>query len=342
MGETGLLGEFQAPPIERRYSPIEVEGRNLRGVGIRYGEIARMPFGRETFEPGAFGPDVSGLDAILRVQHNRDRAIARTPATLQLIDGPDALRMMATLPETREADDALTLVRAGVLRGLSLEFRAGNAPIIDGVRTVRRAGLAGLGLVDIPAYTGSTVEARSFEIRQDGDGLEGAFFYDVDTVISDRAQDGGEMETRRQDGVRKQRVAPRAFSFTLGAPDRDIQLLAGRSGDNVLASKLSGTLVLTDTPEALRFRVERLPETQAARDLRAVLAADAAEPGVQPLFRIPPPETVPEAVEIIPEPGNPGVFIEVVKQAVLTALAVVYRAPRGNPGQVSRRRQVWL
>ena len=342
MGETGLLGEFQAPPVERRYSPIEVEGRNLRGVGIRYGEVARMPFGRETFEPGAFGPSVSGLDVRLNVQHNRDRLIARTPGTLQLADGPDALRVMATLPETREADDALTLVRAGVLRGLSLEFRAGDAPIIDGVRTVRRAGLLAFGLVDTPAYHGSTVEARSFEIRQDGDGLEGSFFYDVDTVISDRAQDGGEMETRRQDGVRKQRVAPRAFSFTLGAPDRDIQLLAGRSGDNVLASKLSGTLILTDSPEALRFRVERLPETQAARDLRAVLAADAAEPGIQPLFRIPPPETVPEAVEIIPEPGNPGVFIEVVRQAVLTAIAVVYRPPRGNPGEVARRRRLWL
>ena len=341
MGETGLLGEFQAPPVERRYSPIEVEGRNLRGVGIRYGEVARMPGFRETFEPGAFG-DVASLDVLLNVQHDRDRAIARTPATLQLIDGPDALRMVATLPETRESDDALTNVRAGVLRGLSLEFRAGNAPFLDGVRTVRRAGLVGLGLVDKPAYHGSTVEARAFELRQDGDGLEGAFFYDVDTVISDRAQDNGEIETRRQDGVRKQRVSAGAFSFTLGDPAREINLLVGRSNDAVLASKLRGTLILTDSPEALRFRVERLPETQAARDLRAVLAAEAAEPGIQPIFRIPPPETVPESTEIIPEPGNDGVFIEVIKQAVLTAIAVVYRAPRGNPGIVSRRRRVWL
>ena len=154
MGESGHIGEFQAPPIERRFAPVEVDGRNLRGVGIRYGEIARMPFGRETFEPGAFG-DVRGLDVRLNVQHVRDRLIARTPQTLALTDGPDALRVLATLPETREADDALTLVRAGVLRGLSLEFRAGHAPIIDGVRTRARAGLLGLGLVDQPAYAGS-------------------------------------------------------------------------------------------------------------------------------------------------------------------------------------------
>ena len=128
--------------------------------------------------------------------------IARTPANPSANrTAPTRFRMMATLPETREADDALTLVRAGVLRGLSLEFRAGNAPIIDGVRTVRRGGLlAGLRISRyIPAYTRLNRRGpRSFEIRQDGDGLEGAFFYDVDTVISDRAQDGGEMETRRQ------------------------------------------------------------------------------------------------------------------------------------------------
>ena len=298
-----------------------------------------MPGFRETFKPGAFG-DVSGLDVLLNVQHDRNRAIARTPATLTLSDGPDALRVLATLPETREADDALTNVRAGVLRGLSLEFRVGDAPMIDGVRTVRRAGLLGFGLVDAPAYPASTVEARA-EIRQDGDGLAGAFFYNRDTVISDRAQDGGEIETRQR-STRKQRVAPGAFEFSLGAPDREIQLLAGRSNDNVLASKLTGSLILDDTPEALRFRVERLPETTAARDLRAVLSSDAASPGVQPLFRIPPPDVVPEAVEVIPEPGNPEVDIEVVRDAVLYGLAIVFRAPRGNPGEVSRRRRVWL
>ena len=340
MGESGHIGEYQAPPIERRYSPgLEIDGRNLRGVGMTYGEIARMPFGRETFQARAFG-DVSGLDIRLNVQHNRDRLIARTPQTLQLTDGPDALRVLATLPKTREADDALELVRTGVLRGLSPEFRAGDAPFIDGVRTVRRAGLLAFGLVDIPAYHGSIVEARSFEIRQDGDGLEGRFYYDVDTVVSDRAEDSGPVEIRQR-GTRKQRIAPRAFEFAIGAPDREIQLLAGQSFDNPLASKLTGSLVLEDTPEFLGFRVETLPDTQAARDLRAAMASGAARPGVRPYFNIPPPETVPGAVEIIPEPGNPGVNIEVVNQAVLTALAVVFRAPRGNPGMVQRRR-VWL
>ena len=161
--------------IERRFtSGLTVEGRRLPGVGIAYGDVATLPFGRETFAPGAFG-NIAGADAILNVQHDRNRPIARTPSTLQLVDGPDALRIIAMLPETREADDALTNVRAGVLRGLSLEFRATAAPVIDGVRTVQRAALLGFGLVDTPAYPGSHVEAR-FEVRQNGEGIEGRFF----------------------------------------------------------------------------------------------------------------------------------------------------------------------
>ena len=334
MGESGHIGEYQAPPIERRYSPVAVEGRNLRGVGIRYGDVARTPWGRETFQPGAFG-DVSRLDVRLNVQHNRDRLIARTPGTLQLADGPDALRVLATLPETREADDALTLVRAGVLRGLSLEFRAGDAPIIDGVRTVRRAGLLAFGLVDTPAYGGSIVEARAFEIRQDGDGLAGAFFYDTDTVTSDRAE-------TRQSSTRKSRIRPGAFRFALEDETREIQLLMGRDYDRPLGSKLAGSLELDDGPEALAFRVERLPDTSYVRDFRAQLEGGAARFGVSPLYRIPPAETVADAVSIIPEVGNAGVNIEVVNQAVLTGLSVVTRAPRGNPGSIARRRRVWL
>ena len=116
----------------------------------------------------------------------------------------------------------------------------------------------------------------------------------------------------------------------------------GADYDRPLASKLAGTLELDDGPEALAFRVARLPDTSYVRDFRAQLAAGAAAFGVRPLYRIPPAETVADAVSIIPETGNPGVNIEVVNQAVLTGLAVVTRAPRGNPGSIARRRRVWL
>ena len=78
--------------------------------------------------------------------------------------------------------------------------------------------------------------------------------------------------------------------------------------------------------------------------------------GIAALFSIPPESAVPGATELIPDPDNPDVDIEVVNEAVLSALAVTTRAPRGNPGDScpngpleganlggkQRRRRVWL
>ena len=46
-------------------------------------------------------------------------------AGLTLFDDGKELRLEAVLAETRDADDALTLVRSGLLRGYSVEFDAG-------------------------------------------------------------------------------------------------------------------------------------------------------------------------------------------------------------------------
>ena len=54
----------------------------------------------------------------------------------------------------------LALVRSGVLRGLSIEFRAVAERIEAGVRVIERAVLRGVAVVDTPAYPASEVEAR--------------------------------------------------------------------------------------------------------------------------------------------------------------------------------------
>ena len=320
---------------ERRYSELRADGRRLSGVVVRYGDIANVGGVRERFMPGAFGP-VEALDTILNVQHRRDRPIARTGGGgLDLMDGPDALRMAAELPTTREADDTLELVRTGVLRGLSVEFVSRSERVEGGVRVLARAGLAGLGVVDRPAYPSSTVASR-YELRIDGAGLTGAFFYDADTVISDRNE--------RALSVRKQRVAPGAFDFALADPSREVSLLLGRDYSRPLGSRLAGTLELEDTPEALRFNVERLPDTGYVRDFRAQQDAGSAAFGVARLFRMPPPDVVADAVEIVPEnpaDGPDGFGIEVIRSAVLIGLAILVRAPRGNPGELARR-ALWL
>ena len=144
---------------ERRFAEIRLEpdSRRLVGTAIKYGDTS--PGHRERFEAGAFG-DVQALDLVLNYQHDRGRPLSRSGAGLELADGEDALEVSATIVETDEGNNALSLVRAGIVRGFSIEFFARQAVVEKGIRIIRRAELAGLSLVDKPSYPGSMVSAR--------------------------------------------------------------------------------------------------------------------------------------------------------------------------------------
>ena len=142
---------------ECRFVPVEIResatgpGR-VDGIAIRYHDEAQLPGFRERFQAGAFG-DVAALDVLANVQHDRGRLLARTGGGgLALTDGPDALRATLDLPDTRDGHDAAALLRRGVLRGYSLEFRVEGERFEGGVRIVERAALRGLALVERPAY----------------------------------------------------------------------------------------------------------------------------------------------------------------------------------------------
>lgn len=146
--------------FEFREMPNEND-RVIEGVALRYGEVAELPIGRETFERGAFG-DIG--DVILNVQHDRSRPLARTGGGgLELIDD-DELSVRAVLPQTRDADDVLELINQRVLRGLSIEFRQAKGRFaMEGGRDVLRissAVLTGVGVVDRPAYEKSILKKR--------------------------------------------------------------------------------------------------------------------------------------------------------------------------------------
>ena len=151
-------------PEKRIFQNSEIrassEGLILDGLAVRYGEIAIRPFGRERFEPGAFG-DLAEADIILNASHKRDRPLARTGGGgLVLTDSREALRFEATMPETREATDTHRLVSASVMRGSSVEFIARRERNISGVRVIQSARLFAIGIVDRPSYPSALVDAR--------------------------------------------------------------------------------------------------------------------------------------------------------------------------------------
>lgn len=148
--------------MERRSAELRAgDGRTLSGLALPYGVETVFAGKRERFEANAAA---STGEAVLNLHHRTDRPLAREPGTLRLESRADGLHMSAELPETREADDALALVRAEILTGLSVEFRADRERQSGGVRVIERATIAGLAVVARAAYPSTRVEARGAEL----------------------------------------------------------------------------------------------------------------------------------------------------------------------------------
>ena len=145
-----------------RYTPIEYrEGSDgvgvVEGIAIRYGDVSDAY--RERVESGAFG-DVSELDIIANLQHQRTQPLARSGAGLTLTDTAENLTARIDLPDTTVGRDAKVLLQAGVLRGLSIEFWPDRYRMESDLMVVETAKLVGLALVDKPAYPDSAASLR--------------------------------------------------------------------------------------------------------------------------------------------------------------------------------------
>ena len=147
---------------ERREGTVLApEGRELRGLCLPYGVETTVHGVRERFESQAA---TSTGEAILNAYHRDDRPLAREPGTLFFESRADGFYLRADLPATAEADDALALVRADILNGFSVEFRADEEKLVGGVRVIERATVAGVALLTRPAYKTTYVEARGAAI----------------------------------------------------------------------------------------------------------------------------------------------------------------------------------
>ncbi len=154
------------------------------------------------------------------------------------------------------------------------------------------------------------------EIRQFGGArsIVGTFNYGTTGTVSDRGR------------VRKESFASRAFRFAIDQePDRKIDLLVGHDFGKPIASRQSGSLVIADSAEAVTFTAT-LPEEALTPswvlDVEKAIA-NKTMIGLSPGFRVPPVSAVPNAERLIPEPGNPGVQIRQISDAVLREFSIV-------------------
>ena len=217
------------------------------------------PGHREKFLPGAFAGRLG--DVALDVQHDRRRIVARTGGGgLELRDTPAALYMTADLPETREASDALTLVRQRILRSLSVEFVSLRERYVTGVRVIEQAALPRLSVVDSGSYPGTGVEARRTEQRRRIGRVRG------------RIPKGRNLSCGCHRGTcTTVSFGKDSFKRSLADPNREILAIKGEY-QNAIASRRRGTMQIDDLDDELQITVNVF-DTSAGRDLLEQIVA---------------------------------------------------------------------
>lgn len=161
------------------------DGRTLVGRLVPYGLTSEVadpdahgrpgrPY-RERFVRGAFERQLrSGQhrQVALFPQHVRENDRLPLARADRLFDEADGLFGSFPMPHTTAADDALELVRSGVVTGLSVGFRlldgSGSRRASDGVIERHRAHVDHVALTHSPAYAGAEVVA----LRTVGDPAE--------------------------------------------------------------------------------------------------------------------------------------------------------------------------
>ena len=316
--------------IERRYSELRQEGgRRLSGVLIRYGDIGIHPWGgRERFSSGAFG-DLAGADIVLNSFHERSAPLARTGGGgLELFDTKTELTIRAELPDTSDANDTLAMIRSGILRGLSVEFKAINERTEDqDLRVVETAELRGAAVVDRPAYPDSIVQAR----RRGGSYLRAKVPYRQP------------LDCRCHNGTcNRVRFEPETFVETLADPENEVLgIVSDYSG--AIASRRRGSLILKSSDDGLEITITEAASTDAARDLAAM--SRTVEIFARPVFGDP--------IEFV-ESGKGSAAVATYRKARLRAILLgptdasdgwtpaQVGAPPARRRQLDDRKKIWL
>jgi len=147
----------------------DAEGLKLSGYAARYNSPSlpmRNAAGAEFVEEiayGAFDRSLQNPDVSFLWQHDGKMPLASTlSGTLNLRNDEDGLVFEANLPDTQLARDAVTLVRAGVVRQMSFGFFVRECDeSTPGKRILRDCDLREISLVERAAYPAAGATARS-------------------------------------------------------------------------------------------------------------------------------------------------------------------------------------
>lgn len=155
--------------ILSRDFPADIEirsdgtGRTVHGILVPYAQVARVSDGgapyEEEFAPGAFARDLAARAGDFRgvkflYQHDSKEPIGRA---VELREDEAGLYGAFRVSNTKRGDEALELLRDGVLDSFSIGFRPQDDERRGRVVVRTRAALRETSLVTFPAYAGAMV-----------------------------------------------------------------------------------------------------------------------------------------------------------------------------------------
>lgn len=297
----------------RRLVQCRAEGTSIAGTLLRYDDTADLGGGiKERFLPGSVRWESVGLN----LQHDRSKPVARTPDSLEISDDGEQITLRAE-PVGPYADEALQLVRAGLLTGLSVEFMPARQRWDGNTLVIAEAELVGAGLVDRAAYPESSASVRHrtgeafSSVRLRGPGLTGEIQLGATGLVSGANQTYLEVEPGALEAV------------------DDVFVLRGFSYDNPIASTGSGSAEVEVTKDAVRFTVPRLRSSiPAAKEARALARAGLLQGAVPGIMR----------QESETEKQDDGSTIERIRKGLLCEINLTGRVGLG-PIKAGRRAQ---
>lgn len=170
------------PEIERRFiAPLELrvdgdKAKRLMGYAAVFNSLTDLYWYREQIAPACFADTIGADDIRGLFNHDPNMILGRNRAkTLILKEDERGLWFEIDVPDTQVGRDTVTSVQRGDVTGCSFEFRTmkdawdysdENHP----VRTLQKVQLFDVGPVTYPAYTDTSVAARSRDAWLKGQG----------------------------------------------------------------------------------------------------------------------------------------------------------------------------
>lgn len=145
------------------------EGRAIEGTAVVYNSLSQRMWGfREKVAPGAFAESLadSTRDVFALWNHKTDFPLAsRASRTLTLQDTDKGLQFRFEVNDTMWGESAYRSIKDGIVTKMSFGFITvtddWNTEDKEEIRTVTKAELYEISPVLFPAYTATSVEARS-------------------------------------------------------------------------------------------------------------------------------------------------------------------------------------